>query len=176
MLQRLINNDVQTNLLALSPFFLIISSFSVALYTGLTVIIGFLITVTVISVLRNYIPLAQRRVVVLVIGSTVILLLGMLLSAENYSYMENTGLFFPLLLINSLLLTRCESCFSEQEIKSVFFNTLKTSVIILIFLLFFGLVRELLETASFFASSAGCFLIAGLLFAACNLLSKKHDY
>ena len=164
-------------MLALAPFFLVASSLYVGFTMGLITFILILILAPTIYFLRNLIPSHQRLVVILVIGVSITLIARMLLNAEAYSIADKIGLFLPLLLMNSLVLSLNESIFSTQDFKSVISLIFSIGIAILFFFVIFGFLRELVENISIFTSPAGCFLLSCFLFAASNFFKTmkfKH--
>jgi Na+-translocating ferredoxin:NAD+ oxidoreductase RnfE subunit len=172
-IQRLYNNEVQSGLLALAPFFLLTSSFTIGITISLVAAIQLLILTTILYCLRYLIPSQQRLASILIISISVVLVDRMLLNAEAYLVAESIGLLFPLLIINSLVLSLGENIFSRQDFKSTLNHTLGISVAVIIFFVIFGFLKELFEEFSIITSPAGCFFISGFLFAAINFL--KHD-
>jgi len=177
MIQKLLENEIQPGLLALSPFFLIASSLFVGFSTGLITVILILFLAPIIYLLRNLIPLQQRLAVILVISVSVVLIARMLLHAEAYSIADKIGLFFPLLVMNSLVLSVNETMFSKQDFISVISHILSIGIAILFFFVIFGFFRELFDAFSILTSPAGCFFLSGFLFAAINYFKSikfKH--
>jgi len=172
MIQKLLDNEVQTGMLALAPFYLVASSLYVGFSIGLITAILILFLALIIYALRNLIPPQQRLVVILVISVSVILIARMLLNAEAYSIADKIGLFLPLLLMNSLVLSVNETMFSIQDFKSIFSHIFSIGVAILFFFVIFGFLRELFENISIFTSPAGCFFLSGFLFATINLFKN----
>lgn len=168
MIQKLLDYEVQIGLLALSPFFLVASSLFVGFSIGLITVILILFLAPIIYSLRNLIPSQQRLAIILVISVSVVLIARMLLNAEAYSIADKIGLFLPLVVMNSLVLTVNETMFSIQDFKSVFSHIFGIGVAILFFFVIFGFLRELFNSFSIITSPAGCFFLSGFLFATIN--------
>jgi len=173
MIQKLIDYEVQIGMLAFAPFFLVASSLYIGFSIGLITVILILFLAPIIYLLRNLIPLQQRLAVILVISVSVILITRMLLSAEAYSIADKIGLFLPLLVMNSLVLSVNETMFSLQDFKSVISHILSIGIAILFFFVIFGFLRELFENYSIFTSPAGCFFLSGFLFATINYFKSN---
>ena len=112
VIQKLFNTQMQTGLLAMAPFFLIIPSYKAGVSIGLIAFCLMFVPASVIYLLRDFIPSQQSVVVVLLFSVSLILIGRMLLQAGAYSTFDSIGLFFPLLLINSLALSLGENVFS----------------------------------------------------------------
>ncbi|GJM04144.1 MAG: hypothetical protein DHS20C09_01350 [marine bacterium B5-7] len=168
VIQKLFNTQMQTGLLAMAPFFLIIPSYKVGMSIGLIAFCLMFVLTSALYLLRDFIPSQQRVVVVLLFSVSLVLIDRMLLQANAYSVFDSIGLFFPLLLINSLVLSLGEDVFSEQSYKSVAIYASGVAMPLLIFFILFGFLKDLLDMFSIIESSAGNFILLGLLFAAMN--------
>jgi H+/Na+-translocating ferredoxin:NAD+ oxidoreductase subunit E len=172
MIQKLLDNEFQRGLLAFSPFFLAISSLFIGFSTGLITVILFLLLAPLIYSLRNLIPSQQRLAFILVISVSFMLIARMLLQAEAYSIADKIGLFLPLLLMNSMVLSVNETMFSMQDIKSAISHIFISALAILFFFVIFGFMRELVDSFSIFTSPAGCFFLSAFIFAAINFFKS----
>ncbi len=177
MIKRLFNNKNQLGLLALSPLFLVISSFNDGISIGLISLVLIVSLTSILYFLSNFISTQQRLVSVLIIGVTVILIARMLLNSEFYFVADKIGLFLSLLVINSLVLSLGEEVFSKQDYKSTLIYVLSIAVALLILFIILGSLKGLLEMFSIINSPAGIFILLGLLFATINFLktSKVTD-
>ena len=173
MIQRLFNTETQAGLLALAPLFLVTSSLYVGFSTGLIIVVLISALASIIYFLRNLIPSQQRLAVILVISVSVMLMARMLLHAEAFSIADKIGVFLPLVLMNSLVLSINEHMFSMQDFKSVINYILSVGIVILSFFIVFGFLRELVDNFSIFTSPAGCFFLSGLLFAGINFFKDN---
>tara|TARA_R110002072_G_scaffold32211_8_gene98643 strand:- start:17678 stop:18220 length:543 start_codon:yes stop_codon:yes gene_type:complete len=168
VIQKLFNTQMQTGLLAMAPFFLIIPSYKAGVSIGLIAFCLMFVPASVIYLLRDFIPSQQSVVVVLLFSVSLILIGRMLLQAGAYSTFDSIGLFFPLLLINSLALSLGENVFSGQSYKSVAIYVFGIGISLLIFFVFFGFLKGLIDMFSIIKSPAGNFILLGLLFATMN--------
>lgn len=177
MIKRLFNNENQLGLLALSPLFLVVSSFNDGINTGLILFVLILTLSSILYSISNFIPSHQRLVSVLIISAAVILITRMLLNSEIYFVADKIGLFLPLLVINSLVLSLGEEVFSKQDYKSTLIYVSGIAISVLIFFITFGFLKGLFDMISIIESPAGSFILLGLLFATINFLktSKVTD-
>ncbi|GEM_PF-1485100 len=173
MIQKFQNDDILKGLLAFSPFFLSITSLFIGFSTALIVLVLILFFVPMNYFLRKLIPPQQRLAFILVFGVSSMLIIRMFLEAEVYSLAEKIGLFLPLLLVNSMVLSISESVYSLPDLKSVMGKVFSVGIAILLFFVIFGFLQELLNEVSFFTSPAGYFLLSGLLFAMINCFNRK---
>ena len=173
MIQRLFNTETQSGLLALAPLFLVASSLYVGFSTGLIIVVLIFVLASIIYFLRNLIPSQQRLAVILVISVSVMLIARMLLHAEAYSIADKIGLFLPLVLMNSLVLSINEQMFSMQDFQSAMSYTFRIGLVLLFFFTVFGFLRELFDIFSIFTKPAGCFLLSGFIFATINFFKSN---
>jgi len=174
MIKRLFNNKNQLGLLALSPLFLVVSSFNDGISIGLIPLVLILILSSILYFISNFIPSHQRLVSVLIISTAVILIARMLLNSEIYLVADKIGLFLPLLVINSLVLSLGEEVFSRQDYKSTLIYVSGIAISLLIFFITFGFLKELFDMFSIIESPAGSFMLLGLLFATINFLKSNN--
>lgn len=174
MIQKLFKHETQTGLLALAPFFLVVTSFNIGLDIGLIIAVQILILSSLFYFLRKLIPTQQRLAVIVIISVSLMLIVRLLLDAEFYSVANKIGLFLPLLIVNSLVLMLAEGAFSKQDYKSVICHVSGIVIAIPVFFILFGLLKELLEGFSIVASSAGCFFLVGIMFATINIFNNDN--
>ncbi len=175
--KKLFSTEMQSGLLAMAPFFLIIPTYKVGMNIGLIAFVLIFVFAAVIYLLCDFVPSQQRVVVVLIFSVSIVLIARMLIQANDYSIAYSIGLFFPLLLINSLTLSLGEEVFSKQDYKSTLIYVSGIAISVLIFFITFGFLKGLLDMISIIESPAGSFMLLGLLFATINFLktSKVTD-
>ncbi len=173
MIKRLINNKNQLGLLALSPLFLVVNSFNDGISTGLILLALILVLASILYLISNFIPSHQRLVSVLIISAAVILIARMLLNSEIYFVADKIGLFLPLLVINSLVLSIGEEVFSIEDYKATIIYVSGIALALLIYFIIFGCLKDLLDMFSIIETPAGNFILLGLLFATINLLKNN---
>jgi len=169
MIHNLSENEIQHGLLAFLPFLLVTSSLYLGFSIGLITVILLLLLASLFYLLRSLIPVQQRLAVVLVISVSVMLIARMLIHAEAFSIADKIGLFLPLLVMNSLVLSVNETIFTKQDFKSAISHVFRIGTAILLLFVIYGSLRELVSTFSFFTSSAGCFFLSGFLFTVINI-------
>jgi H+/Na+-translocating ferredoxin:NAD+ oxidoreductase subunit E len=173
MIQKFQNDNIPKGLLALAPFFLGITSLFIGFSAALIVFVFLLFLAPMNYFLRKLIPPEQRLVFILIISVSWMIIIRMFLEAEVYSLAEKIGLFLPLLLINSMVLSITETVYSMPDFKSVMRDLFYVGIAILLFFMLFGLLRELLNNFSILASPAGCFFLSGFLFSIINYSNRK---
>ncbi len=174
MIQRLFNNKNQTGLLALAPLFLVVSSLNDAISIGLISLFLIVILTSTLYFISSFIPSHQKLVSVLIVSVTVTLVARMLLNSEIYFVADKIGLFLPLLVINSLVISLGEEVFSKPDYKSTMIYVSGVVIAVLIFFIIFGFLKGLFDMFSIIDSPAGSFILLGLLFATINLLKSNQ--
>ena len=174
MIQKLFNNKNQTGLLALAPLFLVVTSFNDGISIGLISLVLIVSLTSILYFISNFIPSHQRLVSVLIISGAVILVARMLLNSEIYFVADKIGLFLPLLVINSLVLSLGEEVFYKQGYKSTMIYVSGIAIAVLTFFIIFGFLKGLLDMFSIIDSPAGSFILLGLLFATINIFKSNQ--
>jgi electron transport complex protein RnfE len=174
MIQKLFNNKNQTGLLALAPFFLVACSFNNGVIIGLTSLFMIIILTTILYLISNCIPSSHSLVSVIIVSATVVLVARMILNSEMYFVAETIGLFLPLLVINSLVISLGEEVFSKQDHKSTVLYIFSVAIAVFIFFILFGFLKGLLDVFAIIKSPAGNFILAGLLFATINFFKSNE--
>ncbi len=174
MIQKIFNNKNQLGLLALTPLFLLVSSFNDGISIGLISLVLILILTSILYFISNFIPSHHRLVSVLIVSVAVTLVARMLLNSEVYFVADKIGLFLPLLVINSLVISLGEEVFSKQNYKSTMIYVAGIAVALLIFFITLGFLKGLFDKFSIIDSPAGCFILLGLLFATFNFFKNNQ--
>ena len=197
IMTKFINNETWVGLLAFSPLLLITTSSTVGFAIGLLSLVLLFVLTLIIYPLRTLLSLPQRLVFILMVSVTLVLVVRLLLEAGAYSFTEKIGLFLPLIIMNSLVISENEALFSVQKTSAAIIRMMILGLIILLFFVAFGFMREVLmhysiltelnqfsmysfaginlidsdPGFSIFTSSAGCFFILGFLYALLNFVN-----
>jgi len=174
MIQNNRYDDLPKGLLAFAPFFLVAASLIIGIGAGFIVVILIFLLTPILYLLRKLILSEQRLAVVMIVSVSAVLLTRLLIDAEAYSLGDKLGLFFPLLLMNSLVLSLNESIFTMPDFKSAMSKSFNIGIAILLFFVIVGFLREMLNDFSILTSPAGYFFLFGFLYAAFNFLNKKR--
>ena len=179
MLQTLFNDENQKGLLVYAPFFITTASLFIGLKIGLLALCVLFVQASIIFFIRNLIPSQQCFPVILIVGISLVIITKMLLDAEVYSEAQEVSLLFPLILMNSLVLSYAEKALSTASFKTLFFDLFHIGIAIVLLLMALGLLRTILSEVSIFSSTAGCLLLLGFLFSMVNFLktiNKEHSH
>jgi electron transport complex protein RnfE len=144
----------------------------------------------VISLLRKVIPDKIRIPAFIVIIATFVTLIDMFMNAFAYDLYRSLGLFIPLIVVNCLILGRAEAYASKQKALPSLMDGIGMGVGFTFALTLLGIVREIFGAGSVFGFDLfgeafkpalvmilppGAFIALGLLIAAINVLSRRHE-
>jgi Na+-translocating ferredoxin:NAD+ oxidoreductase RnfE subunit len=174
MIQRFQDDDLLKGLLVFAPFYSAISSLYFGIKLALIAFSLILLLGVIMYASRKLFTLPlQHLAFTLIVSISLILIMRMLLEAEYYSIAQTIGLFFPLLLINSLVLSINSTIFSQSDFKLASAKVLKLCLAVTLFFAISGFLHEIFNSVSFLHSPAGFFFLSGILFAVINILNKK---
>ena len=201
-------NDLWTyqgmTLLALSfcPLVVIITNTIIGISTGIISLITVVLTCTVISLLKNLIPLELRLPVIIIISSTVISLFSLALQYWFYPLFEVIGLYLSLIAVNCIILVLAEEISCRNSVLSSFTYSLCIGTGILLLFIVIGIFREIFGFGTIFQQAEllfgeqaepwsfqlidgfsfilikqipGAFIVLGLLIAGINYIVKKNE-
>ncbi len=194
-------HSIYTGLLSLAPLFLLTKTASQGVAVGLLTFTTLMLVVLIIYPMRNLFVPAYRILLLLIINSTLIIILSIMLEAYAYALLIDIGVFFPLIAINGLILSRGEMLFTEHQLKEVIFESLQLGSAVLLVFICYGAVREFITElvlfgdvsvytgisfpgASLFApeatgiaifnTSAGALFLLALVYAFMSIINNKY--
>jgi len=176
-------NAIFYQLLGMCPTLAVTTSAMNGLAMGLATTAVLVLSNTVVSLLRNFIPSKIRIPSFIVIIATFVTIIGMLMEGFVPVLFTNLGLFIPLIVVNCLILGRAESFAYNNSGFESFLDGLGMGLGFSIALTILGSVREILGAGSIFDVSLfsanfqpvllmilppGAFLALGILMAINN--------
>lgn len=190
-------NPILHSLLGLCPVLAITTKLENAIGMGIAFTFVLVMSNAVISLIRKLIPNDLRIPVYIVIIATFVTIIEMLLNAFLSNISKSLGIFLPLIVVNCIVLGRAEAFASKNNIISSIIDGFGMGIGYSLVLCFISVIREGLGTgkitiwsnlvidvnslfnkeqlsifSSFFISSAGGFIILGLLIALINRLKR----
>lgn len=174
MIQNNRYDDLPKGLLAFAPFFMVVASLFIGFSAGLIAVVLIFLLTSILFFIGKLIVPEQRLAVALIVSVSAVLVARMLLDAGAYSLAEKLGIFLPLLLMNSLVLSLNESIFTMPDFKSAMSRSFYIGIAIFLFFVIVGFLRELLNDFSILTSAAGYFFLFGFLYAAFNFINRKR--
>lgn len=198
-------NPIVFSTLGLCPALAITTKLQNAIGMGIAFIFVITMSNVVISLIRNIVPKELRIPTFIVIIASFVTIIEMLLNAYLPEISKNLGLFLSLIVVNCIILGRAESFASKNNVLSSLIDGLGMGIGYTIVLAIISIIREILGSgtitiwdnliininkifsdkqlpifSNFFLTSAGAYLIIGLLFALINKFKiikkeKIHD-
>lgn len=188
--------------LGICPLLVVITNTITGISTGIIGLITIVLTCTVISLLKNLIPLELRFPVIIIISSTVISLFSLALQYWFYSLSEVIGIYILLFAVNCIILVLAEEVSIKNSVFFSFNQSISIGTGLLLFFIVIGILREIVgfgtifqQTEFLFGEAAeswtiqlsdsfslilvkqtpGAFLILGFLIAGINYIIKKNE-
>ena len=184
------------------PLLVIITNAIIGFSIGIICLITIVLTCTIISLLKNLIPLELRLPVIIIISSTVISLFSLALQYWFYPLSEAAGIYISLIAVNCIILGFAEEISYRNTALNSFTHSLCIGTGILLLLLLIGILRETLGFGTLFQQAElllgdnagswtiqliegfsfilvkqtpGAFLVLGLLIAGINYIINKNE-
>ncbi|MBU0551247.1 electron transport complex subunit RsxE [Myxococcota bacterium] len=143
-------NPVYRQLLGMCPVLAVTNglkpAMTMAAATGFVLISANIIT----SLIRNLLKPHLRILVFTLTIATFVTIADKILAAYLYEMSKALGPYIPLIIVNCLIISRCEICASKQDVKVAFFDGLGMSLGFALALASIATVRELLGSGSLF--------------------------
>lgn len=185
-------NPVFKLVLGTCPTLAVSVSLANALGMGAAVLFVLVCSNVLISLMRNIIPDKVRIPCFIMIIATFVTIVIMVFEKYLPDLYSSLGIFLPLIVVNCLILARAESFASSNKVGYAALDGLFMGVGFTLALMVMALIREFIGTGcifgveimsfsiSIFATSAGGFLVFGLLIAAFvaanNAISNKMKH
>ena len=194
-------NPSLTKLMGICPIIAMSSSVSIAIGLGLATLIVIITSNIIASAIRQQLNLATRVPSLIFIIATMVTALEMLMQVSFYGLFELLGIFFPLIVVNQIVLMSAESSASQKSLSNSVLDGFLTGLGFLLVLVLISSIRELIGNGSLFDNMEvlfgsvakdwvihpfgnnfqfrlllmppGALLIFGVVIAAKNAFSKK---
>jgi electron transport complex protein RnfE len=176
-------NPVYRGLLGLCPTLAVTNSMMAAITMAGAVMFVLFCANVVISLIRNLLKPHLRIVIFTLTIATFVTIADRLLAAYMYEMSKTLGPYIPLIIVNCLIIGRCEICASRQSVVTAGADAIGQSIGFALALSSIAAVREILGTGMFFGIRVlptawpdwvimvlppGAFLTFGLLLGAVN--------
>ncbi len=184
-------NPVYRQLLGLCPALAVTSGMKPALTMAGSVLFVLVSANIVISLIRHLLKPHLRIVVFTLTIATFVTITDRLLAAYLYSMSKSLGPYIPLIIVNCLIISRCEVCASRQSVHVAVLDALGQSIGYGLALSSIAAVREILGTGMILGVHIlpaswpdwvvmvlppGAFLTLGLLIGGMNWLTSRFVY
>jgi electron transport complex protein RnfE len=176
-------NPVYRQLLGLCPTLAVTNSMQGAMTMAGAVLFVLLCANVIISLIRNLLKPHLRIVIFTLTIATFVTIVDRFLAAYMYQMSKNLGPYIPLIIVNCIIICRCEVCASKQSVFTAASDAIGQSLGFALALGSIASVREILGTGMFFGFRVlpemwpdwvimvlppGAFLTFGLLLGAVN--------
>jgi electron transport complex protein RnfE len=182
-------NPVYRQLLGLCPVLAVTNSMQGAMTMAGAVLFVLLCANVIISLIRNLLKPHLRIVIFTLTIATFVTIVDRFLAAYMYEMSKSLGPYIPLIIVNCIIICRCEVCASKQSVFTAASDAIGQSLGFALALASIASVREILGTGMFFGIRVlpemwpdwvimvlppGAFLTFGLLLGAVNWVVAKN--
>jgi Na+-translocating ferredoxin:NAD+ oxidoreductase subunit E len=183
-------NPVYRQLLGLCPVLAVTGNMQAAMTMAGAVMFVLFCANVVVSLIRHLLKPHLRIVIFTLTIATFVTLVDRFLAAYMYSMSKALGPYIPLIIVNCLIICRCEVCGSKQGVITAGADAIGQSLGFALALASIATVRELLGAGSWFglqvlpdawpawvimALPPGAFFTLGLLLGAMNFIDAKKS-
>lgn len=183
-------NPVYRQLLGLCPVLAVTNSMKGAMTMAGAVLFVLFCANVIISLIRNLLKPHLRIVIFTLTIATFVTIVDRFLAAYMYQMSKNLGPYIPLIIVNCIIICRCEVCASKQPVLTAASDAVGTSIGFGLALASIASVREILGTGMFFGLRVlpeiwpdwvimvlppGAFLTLGLLLGTVNWIDAKKS-
>lgn len=183
-------NPVYRQLLGMCPALAVTNSMQAAVTMAGAVMFVLLCANIVTSLIRNLLKPHLRIVVFTLTIATFVTIADRFLAAYMYQMSKTLGPYIPLIIVNCLIICRCEVCASKQSVFTAISDAMGQSLGYGLALASIAAVREILGTGMFFGFRIlpaawpdwavmvlppGAFISLGLLLGLVNWISSRRS-
>ena len=183
-------HPVLRQLLGMCPTLAVTTSALNGLSMGLAVIFVLFFSSLVVSSIKKIVPNEVRIAVYTVIIATFVTLVDIFFKAQFPLISKALGPYIPLIIVNCIILGRCEAFASKHTVKSSLLDALGMGIGFTWGVLLLGSIRELLGAGTIFNIKlmpanyndlivmilpAGAFIVLGFLVAIMNQIEVKRN-
>ncbi len=183
-------NPVYRQLLGLCPVLAVTNNMKSAMTMAGAVAFVLFCANILTSLIRNLLKPHLRIVVFTLTIATFVTAVDRFLAAYMYTMSKSLGPYIPLIIVNCIIIARCEVCASKQNVFAAGSDALGQSLGFALALGSIASIREIFGTGMFFemrilpvswpdwvimALPPGAFFTFGLLLAAVNLIELKRS-
>lgn len=183
-------NPVYRQLLGLCPTLAVTNGLNAALTMSGAVLFVLFCANVITSLIRNLLKPHLRIVIFTLTIATFVTIADRFLAAYVYQMSKTLGPYIPLIIVNCLIICRCEVCASKQGVVTAAADAIGQSIGFALALVSIAAVREILGTGGLFGFQLlpanwpdwvvmvlppGAFLSFGLLLGAVNWYSDRKE-
>jgi electron transport complex protein RnfE len=193
-LERFVNgilpeNPVYRSLLGLCPTLAVTGSMQAALTMAGAVLFVLLCSNIIVSLIRPLLKPHLRILVFTLTIATFVTIADKLIAAYMWDMSKQLGPYIPLIIVNCIIISRCEICAAKQNVRTAAADALGVSLGNLLALASLATVREILGSGTWLGWRVlpdawpnwvvmilppGAFLTMGLLLGLFNFIAQKR--
>jgi electron transport complex protein RnfE len=143
-------NPVYRQLLGLCPTLAVTNSLGAAMTMAGAVAFVLFCANVITSLIRNLLKPHLRIVIFTLTIATFVTIADRFLAAYMYTMSKNLGPYIPLIIVNCIIICRCEVCASKQSVFAAASDAIGQSLGFALALASIATVREILGTGMFF--------------------------
>ncbi len=144
------NNGALVQLLGLCPLLAVSNNVTNALGLGLATLIVLVISNTMISLFRKFIPHDIRIPIYVMVIATSVTVVQLLMNAFAYPVYQSLGIFIPLIVTNCIVIGRAEAYASKNSVLHSTFDGFAMGLGMTFSLVLLGAFRELIGNGTLF--------------------------
>ncbi len=183
-------HPVLRQLLGMCPTLAVTTTALNGLSMGCAVIFVLFFSSLVVSLIKRVVPHQVRIAVYTVIIATFVTIVDIFFKAQFPKISEQLGPYVPLIIVNCIILGRCEAFASRYSVKESLLDALGMGIGFTWGLFILGTIREILGSRTFLGIEilpssfnplvvmvlpSGAFLVLGFMIAAMNKIEEKSQ-
>lgn len=183
-------HPVFRQLLGMCPLLAVTTSVINGISMGLAVVFVLFFSSLVVVLIKKIVPHQVRIAVYTVIIATFVTIVDIFLKAQLPDISRSLGPYIPLIIVNCIILGRCEAFASKHTLKRSLLDALGMGLGFSWGLLLLGAIRELFGTGTILGVTimpkiynpliimilpAGAFLVLGFLIAIMNKIEQSQE-
>ncbi|MCQ9205125.1 MAG: electron transport complex subunit E [Omnitrophica bacterium] len=183
-------HPVFRQLLGMCPLLAVTTSVINGISMGLAVVFVLFFSSLVVALIKKIVPHQVRIAVYTVIIATFVTIVDIFLKAQLPDISRSLGPYIPLIIVNCIILGRCEAFASKHTLKRSLLDALGMGLGFSWGLLLLGAIRELFGTGTILGVTimpkiynpliimilpAGAFLVLGFLIAIMNKIEQSQE-
>lgn len=184
-------NPVYRQLLGLCPTLAVTNGMKAAMTMAGAVAFVLICANVITSLIRNLLKPHLRIVVFTLTIATFVTIADRFLAAYMYQMSKTLGPYIPLIIVNCIIICRCEVCASKQSVFTAASDAVGQAIGFALALASISAVREILGTGMFFGFRVlptawpdwvimvlppGAFITLGLLLGLVNWISSRRSH
>lgn len=182
------DNPVYRQMLGLCPVLAVSNNMKAAMTMAVAVMFVLFCANVVVSLIRNLLKPHLRILVFTLTIATFVTIADKVIAAYMYEMSKQLGPYVPLIIVNCIIISRCEICASKQSVFTAAADAVGVSVGFALAMVSIASVREILGSGTWFGLRVlpgawpdwvvmvlppGAFLTLGLLMGAANWMASK---